>query len=103
MSIGLGVDWAIEKGKSLVIDSPKYIGYQVGFMDPDRDGRIGWLASTASGGDFDYNPVQDVVPVPLATSTPMNDSSSSNNNSRSNRSNNSQRSNNDDLNMGRGR
>ena len=64
MNIGFGVDWNIEKGKTLVVDSPKYIGYQVGFMDPMREGRIGWYANKVKNGNFDYKAVQSLVPVP---------------------------------------
>ncbi len=64
MNIGVGVNWSIESGQSLVVNSPKYIGYQVGFMDGDRDGRIGWYAHKAKSGQFDFKQVQSMVPTP---------------------------------------
>lgn len=68
MNIGVGVRWGIEDGQTLVVDSPKYIGYQVGFMDGERAGRIGHYAYKAKGHKFDFQPVQSLVPVPQSSS-----------------------------------
>ncbi len=65
MNIGLGVNWSIEQGQSLVVKSPKYIGYQVGFMDETRKGRIGWYAHKTKGNNFDFQQVKSLVPVPI--------------------------------------
>jgi hypothetical protein len=64
MNIGVGVNWSIESGQSLVVKSPKYIGYQVGFMDSQRKGRIGGFANKTKDNKFDFQQVQSLVPVP---------------------------------------
>ncbi|MCB0356989.1 MAG: hypothetical protein KDD40_08285 [Bdellovibrionales bacterium] len=64
MNIGAGVNWKIENRQSLIIDTPKYIGYQVGFMDESRPGRIGWYAYKTKKGEFDFKQVGSSVPVP---------------------------------------
>ncbi|MCB9027323.1 MAG: hypothetical protein H6625_13460 [Bdellovibrionaceae bacterium] len=67
MSIGTGVKWSIEKGQSLSINSPKYIGYQVGFMNDVRPGRIGWYAYKTKNNEFDFQEVKSLVPVNLGS------------------------------------
>ncbi len=63
MKIGTGVNWKIENTYELVIDTPKYIGYQVGFMDADTPGKIGFLANELKGDAYKYVQI-DQVPVP---------------------------------------
>ena len=63
VKIGAGVNWRIEKGQELSINSPKYIGYQVGFMDDTRPGRIGWYAFKTQNNEFEFQQVRSLVPV----------------------------------------
>lgn len=64
MNIGVGVNWKIENRQSLIIDSPKYIGYQVGFMNELNPGRIGWYAHKVKKDQFDFKQVGGSVPIP---------------------------------------
>ena len=61
MNIGFGVNWSISKNYSLVIETPKYIGYHVGIMGQDTfDGFIVGQAHRVKNGKFDF---EDVSPT----------------------------------------
>ena len=66
LQIGVGTNWKIKNNLELVIESPKYIGYQVGFLDPNGPGKIAYLAhKLTKNGDFDYEQVSGGVPIPV--------------------------------------
>lgn len=55
VNIGAGVSWKIEKGTSLVVDTPKYIGYQVAKLSRSDNGMINRYATKIDKkGEFQF-------------------------------------------------
>ena len=46
VGISAGVNWQIEDGTTIVINSPKYVGYQLGRLRLDDEGRSLWRAAS---------------------------------------------------------
>jgi hypothetical protein len=64
-----GVDWSIEDGTTIVISTPKYIGYQLGRLRLEDEGRTLWRANSIVDGRYFFerislfDDVDDATPV----------------------------------------
>lgn len=52
IGIALGVDWSIQDNTTIVINTPKYIGYQLGRLRLDDEGRSLWRAMTTKDDKY---------------------------------------------------
>jgi hypothetical protein len=49
-----GIDWSIEDGTTIVISTPKYIGYQLGRLRLEDEGRTLWRATSVLNGRYSF-------------------------------------------------
>jgi hypothetical protein len=52
IGIAVGVDWSIQDNTTIVINTPKYIGYQLGRLRLDDEGRSLWRAMTTKDDKY---------------------------------------------------
>ena len=52
IGIAVGVDWSVEDNTTIVINTPKYIGYQLGRLRLDDEGRSLWRAMTTKDDKY---------------------------------------------------
>ena len=57
LDLSLALDWDIQESTKLVIDSPKYIGYQLGSLRREHEGMALFRASKVSFGKFIFKPI----------------------------------------------
>lgn len=57
VDIGVDVTWEIENGTTLVITTPKYIGYQLGSLRLNQDGMVLYRASKIKRNKFQFIPI----------------------------------------------
>lgn len=67
IGIAAGVDWSIEDNTTIVINTPKYIGYQLGRLRLDDEGRSLWRAVSTKDDKYVFErialfdaPIEDV-------------------------------------------
>lgn len=60
VDIGVGVKWKIENGSSLIIETPKYIGYRMAQLAPSDDGgyEIQYATTTTDAGAWIFRSVE---------------------------------------------
>jgi hypothetical protein len=57
LDIGLNASYHVENHTSLIIDTPKYIGYVLGRFRPEEDGIVLYRASKVKYGKFDFKSI----------------------------------------------
>lgn len=80
IGISAGVDWSIQDNTTIVINTPKYIGYQLGRLRLDDEGRSLWRAMTTKDDKYVFErialfdaPVEEVPVKSMVKSTQKTD------------------------------
>ena len=71
-----GVDWQIVDEYSIEISTPKYIGYQLGRLRLEDDGRVLYRAKTVEDDQFIFEAIglfEDPVEVPMQAEKGQNE------------------------------
>jgi hypothetical protein len=63
IGIQSGVDWSLEDNTTIVIDTPKYIGYQLGRLRLEDDSRSLWRAMTTKDDKYVFERIALFDPI----------------------------------------